>query len=240
MIDPKQIVPPARRAARQLRTAAEQSRTDMIRAVRAACRRLGIDDDTRKAIQVQHTGKASMADMTPADLSRLLDHFNRDRKAPMGHRAHVGKIKALWWTLYWLGEIDTPDEQAISAFVERQTGVSALRFLDHRKAASVIEALKLWCRRAGVKWPDPETVSLIKAICPGFTEAQAERHAVLKVLGQRLTARKELLNGYIPYLTTALGLTNDHWCWSSTELDHGIRLLGKKWRRSSGGSDGEA
>jgi phage gp16-like protein len=57
-------------------------RTRMYRAVHAACRKNGLDDDDRKAMQVELCGKASLSDMTVAEIARLLDRLNRNSKAP--------------------------------------------------------------------------------------------------------------------------------------------------------------
>lgn len=131
-------------------------RVQRMRAIRGAVRRLGIGEEDRRALQAELTGTASMRDMSLAQLDRLLDHFNRDQpaRAPHGHAAAVGrKVRALWWTLYWLGAVDQPGDRAIDAFVKRQAGVEALRFLDHRRAHAVIDALKAWAAREGVVWP---------------------------------------------------------------------------------------
>ncbi len=213
---------------------ADRGRNRIIIAIRAACRRQGIDDDTRKDIQSDMIGKASMSDMSLAELGRLLDHFNKGWKGPMGHRAHIGKIKALWWSLFWLGAIDDPDDRAISAFVERQTGVSSLKFLDHRKAHSVVEALKGWLERVGVEWPDADKISRIAAYTPGFSDQMAERHAVLAAIDAELHREGVVRTHYALYLAGALNLVANHHFWSATELDTGIRLLGGKLRRAKG------
>lgn len=213
---------------------AERGRNRLIIAIRAACKRQGIDDDTRKAIQETLIGKASMSDMSLGELGRLLDHFNKGWKGPMGHRAHIGKIKALWWSLYWLGAIDDPGDRAISAFVERQTGVSSLKFLDHRKAASVIEALKSWLERLGTKWPTGEAIDLIATTVPEYSDVHADRHAILLVIADELRAGGVLLGHYVHYLERALNVGANHYFWTSAELDTGIRLLGRKLRHMKG------
>lgn len=212
----------------------EHGRNRLIIAIRAACKRQAIDDDMRKAIQVELVNKASMSDMSIGELGRLLDHFNKGWKGPMGHRAHIGKIKALWWSLYWLGAINEPDDRAISAFVERQTGVSALKFLDHRKAASVIEALKAWLERVGVSWPDPDQVADLADKSPVYSDQHADRHAILGAIGAKLQATGVLRHHYLAYLESALHLCANHHVWSTAELDAGIRLLGRKLRRIEG------
>jgi len=222
------------RAFKAPKPVADRGAVRLMTAIRAACKRQAIDDDMRKEIQTSLIGKASMSDMSLAELGRLLDHFNKGWKGPMGHRAHIGKIKALWWSLYWLGAIDEPGDRAISAFVDRQTGVSALKFLDHRKAAAVIEALKGWLARVGVEWPDADAVSRIADCIPHYSDQLAERHAVLAAIDAQLYAASIIRSHYALYLQTALSLTANHHCWTAAELDTGIRLLGRKLRRLKG------
>lgn len=188
------------------------SRRKLMGAVRAACKRLGLDDDARRDVQLGLVGKASMADMSFAELGQLLDRLNRDWKGPSGHRAHIGKVRALWWSLYWLGAVEEPKDSAIDAFVRRQTGVSALRFLDHRSAPAVIEALKSWAEREGVEWATkPDDL--------------ADRRAVVSALALKLGAHAtgQLL------VDAGLGAPNSDW--SHHQWDAAIKVLGKRLRR---------
>lgn len=154
-------------------------RTRLYRAVHAACRSNGMDNDDRKALQSDLFGKSSLSDMTMAEIARLLDQLNRTSKAPAGHRAHLGKVRALWWSLYWLGEVHQTDDRTIGIFIKRQTGVSAMRWLDHRSAPSVIEALKSWLTRVGVQWPSTADTALAQQRNPAFTANHHERIAVI-------------------------------------------------------------
>lgn len=205
------------------------SRSALIRAVRAACRAQGIEDDDRRALQVELTGKASLGQMSPAEIGKVLDRLNKGRKAPMAHRPHTAKIRALWWSLYWLGAIDQPSEKALNAFVKRQTGRSALRFLDARAAAGVIEALKAMAAREGVAWPEPGAAG---------DGAVAERRAVLDALWRRRCTLARM-----PHLADARGLGQavgpllggdlpDPARWGPKALDQAIRHVGKAVRRA--------
>lgn len=189
---------------------AADPRVQRMRAIRGAVRRLGIGEEDRRALQAELTGVESMCAMSLAQLDRLLDHFNRDRpaRAPLGHAAPVGrKVRALWWTLYWLGAVDQPGDRAIDAFVQRQAGVDALRFLDHRRAAAVIDALKAWAAREGVAWPArPSPI--------------AERRAVAAAIRAKLPA------GVVAVPDPAGG---DVRVW-----DECIRQLGRQWRQARG------
>ena len=186
------------------RAPASDARTRKMRAVLAACRRLGIDQDARRELQRDVTGQLSMASMDEAELGRLLDHLNRDWRGTNPARPHVAKIKALWWSLYWIGAIDEPADHALSAFVKRQTGIAALRFLDHRNAFSVIEALKGWLAREGVAWP-----------AEGEDRGTAERRAVLAAIRRKLESAGR---------TVIIDVTHP------AQLDDAIRALGKQWR----------
>jgi hypothetical protein len=227
----------ARRAGRTMAGKAD-SRQRMMGAGRAACKRLGIDDDDRRAIQEEVTGKASMGEMELPDLSKLLDHLNRDWKGPMGHRAYIGKIRALWWTLYWLGAIEDPKDGPLEAFVKRQTGKSRLPFLGHRQAFSVIEALKSWSAREGVAWPTEAHLLERQGTDPAVTMAQLERHAVLEAISDRLRRMNVLGIGYAAYCEKALKLAPNHFAWTDREMDACIRLLGKRLRRELGKREG--
>lgn len=193
------------------------------RAVFAACKRLGLDADARRDIQLGVTGKASMSDMDLGELGKVLDTLNRDYKGPAGHGAHAGKIRALWWTLYWIGAVTDPKGRAIDAFIRRQTGVTTLRFLDHRRGRDVIEALKSWAAREGVIWPiQPDELG--------------DRQAVIDAIWAKLR-RAGLVSERTPttYVTASLAIpAPDVRAWSRHELDAAIRLLGKRLRRDRG------
>jgi phage gp16-like protein len=219
-----------------LRTAAgkDESRKRMIGAVRAACARQGIGEEDRRALQREVTGKGSLAEMNLGELGRVLDRLNNGWKGPMGHRAYLGKIRALWWTLYWLGAVDEPGEGALSSFVARQTGKHRLTFLGHQEAFRVIEALKSWAERAGVVWPTEAQLAERRQYEPSIDLAHLDRHAVLTAIAAELAARGVLSSRcYVGYLESALGLGCNHWRWTAAELDAGIRLLGKKLRRAA-------
>ena len=62
-----------------------------IKAIHAACRHAGIDDEARRAIQVQVTGKASLKEMSYDEVSKVLDHLNR----AAGYQETAGKPKNL-------------------------------------------------------------------------------------------------------------------------------------------------
>ena len=198
------------------------NRRRLMQAALAACKRLQMDDDDRKSVQLRITGVASMADMSVAQLGQFLDHLNDGWKGPMAHRSHIGKIRALWWSLYWLGGIDGPDDHALSAFVQRQTGLSQLKFVDHKNAPAIIEALKSWLTRLNVKWPESKRGRASDAV------VIAERQAVLTAIIGHIDA-----TGYLAF--------DGHQTLPETahELDAAIRTAGKTLRELQAALSGD-
>lgn len=213
-------------ATRRAASPADANRTKLIRAIRAACARKGIDDEDRRAIMAEVVpGKTSMSDMNAGQLGKLLDHFNRDWRGPNPDRAHIGKIRALWWSLFWIGQIHEPNDAALSSFVKRQTGIEHLRFLDHRKAASVIEALKSWLERAGVMWWSDEEAELSR-----FDRAKADRLAVLARLEQ--LGEAAAMGPVMEWVFARLSVPrdSDYRALNNRELDEAIRHYGRHYR----------
>ena len=220
------------------------SRRRLMMAVRAATKRLALADDDRKAIQLEVTGQASMADMNAHQLGLVLDRLNRDQVdrglGGSNTRPHISKIKALWWTLYWLGANQCPDDNVLDAFVQRQTGISALRFVDYRSSPKIIEALKAMITRAGVLPLSAERLARAAALYPGTSLQQLERHDVVTAIWDQ-GRDAGLFNGASPYLylTRSLKLQTGFMGWGTRDLDECIRHLGKAWRRHLyKGSDG--
>jgi hypothetical protein len=133
------------------------------RTVHVACRELGLDGEARRDLQLAVTGKASMTDMTEADLERLLDRLKADGftlqtgRRPAAPRADLRLVHVLWRRLGEAGLLERSDRGGLNAFVRSRfeavwgsvpADIDMLR--DHKQIDMVIEALKQWCRRAGL------------------------------------------------------------------------------------------
>ncbi len=143
----------------------DAQRRALMGVVHKAAKAIQMDDDDRRAMQIRITGKESLADMTLGQIGDVLDELRAlgwvDGKRSKGRRRlashpEAGKIRALWLSLYHLGEVNDPTEDALASFVKRQTRLDDLEWVKQENAHRVIEALKSWCDRAGYYLPDAE------------------------------------------------------------------------------------
>ncbi len=130
-------------------------------AIHVARKQLGLDDDTARDLYARVTGKRSLRDMSPGEQDRVVQELRKQgftrssngaRKPLEGKFAR--KLQALWIAGWNLGVVRDRDDKALISFVERQTGLSHVRFLhDPADSREAIEALKGWMERAaGVDW----------------------------------------------------------------------------------------
>lgn len=178
------------------------------RAIFGECRRLGLDQETRHALQVRVTGKSSLTEMDDAEMRRVLrelqggqrqiraggrkagksadlarrtgkpvEHFQRREVLPAG--PHRSKLRALWICAYELGVVRDRRDEALAAWLCRQTGLDAAVWATPAQTAACIEALKDWMTRdGGVDWR-PYAVS-------GKRPVHKPRARVMEALWRRL------------------------------------------------------
>ena len=141
----------------------------VLKTIHVAVRDLGMDNDTRRDLQLLVTGKESLKEMTGAEQLAVLDALKeRGFKPSMGkasrtHRrpATRGDIRfchVLWGKLVKAGVVELPGAVGLNAFIrarfEKSWGavpfdIDGLR--DWKQIATVIEALKAMCVRAEIK-----------------------------------------------------------------------------------------
>lgn len=138
-----------------------------IKLIHVAARQLGLDADTRHQLQLVTTGKESLADMSPAELDQVVEALKargfapgykigaRSRKA--APRGDIRFCHVLWGKLVKAGAVEEAGAKGLNAFVrarfEKAWGAAPIdidMMQDWRQIATVIEALKAMCKRAGV------------------------------------------------------------------------------------------
>lgn len=141
-------------------------RSARIRAIHAACKARGIDDETRHALQLQITGKASSKTMSITDINAVLDHLNRGQRETANEWAFVFSLiparRVYCKKIYHLAErvgklLSPPVPVASKAYIEgiatqmQGGGVfTPLQFCDTERLHKIVQALEIYCKRHGV------------------------------------------------------------------------------------------
>ena len=138
---------------------------------------LGMDDDTYRALlaRLGH-GKTSSKDLTELERLEVLRHMKnsgfviRPRPGSAAAKANgwartpeMTKLRALWWGLADAGAVTRPashqacddalDAWAVRQLSTQQPALDALRFASAAQMQALIEALKQWHQRLGLRQP---------------------------------------------------------------------------------------
>ncbi len=141
------------------------------RTIFAGCRELGLDEDTRRDLQLAATGKASLSEMTEGELNQVIKAletrgFKRvvkpgAKRRPMAKRADVRFAHVLWRLLHENGAVRVAGPAGLNAFIrsrfEGKWGAVPMdidMMTDWAQIADVIDALKAWCGREGIVLDD--------------------------------------------------------------------------------------
>lgn len=129
-------------------------RTAELGAIHIAKKQLGLDEETYRTMLYTLTCKRSAGDLDAGERRKVLEHlqsrgFRNVKRRPARAKDDplAGKIRALWLALATDRVVRDASEQALRAFVLRQTGVKAIEWLSSEQAQQVIEALKAWRKR---------------------------------------------------------------------------------------------
>lgn len=133
--------------------------------INIAKNQLGLDEDTYRGMLHRVTGKVSLRVMSEVEKQNVIEDLKQKgfdpsvKKTSKGGRKrltgkYAAKLQALWIAGYNLGVVTNGSDEALIAFVKRQTKLDHVRFLhEPHDAYQAIESLKRWLNRAaGVSW----------------------------------------------------------------------------------------
>lgn len=134
-----------------------------------ACRQLGLDEDTRRDLQLVATGKESMSDMTESDMKKMIVQLKQRGFEPGFKAASKGRFKkaapradlryvhVLWGLLGKAGKVNKPGRAGLNAFVRsrfegkwKSVPIDIDTLQDAGQINDVTRALKDWCKREGI------------------------------------------------------------------------------------------
>lgn len=216
--------------------------SNSLKALHATLREAGLtDEDAKRDLYYRITGKRSAKDMSDAErmavtaeLKRLYPALKKASRRADGRSKltgkYAGKLQALWIAGWNLGVFKNRDDAALIKFVERQTGISHVRFLRYDSdAAKVIEALKaILAREGGVDWS-------VDALTPDY--ARAYGYKIAKAQGRLLndiyavsSECEKALNAKPPYTGARLAeaMSDGKWIVVMNALGERIRAAKAK------------
>lgn len=98
----------------------------ILKAIFAACKATGLDDEARRALVKQLTGRESMSECTAAELGQVLDHLNRGRRVGKARYEGRRRVTPVETRAGQLAKID-----ALLAELHRVTGKAhTLKYAD--------------------------------------------------------------------------------------------------------------
>jgi hypothetical protein len=215
-------------------------RTGAIRRIHAAKTKAGLDDEAYRDLVERETGRRSSKELDDAGLRKLitvLDGLTPKEARAVGRAAYAvrkdarpiaRKVVALWLMLWNLDEVQSRNDRAIDAFVERVTGKQALKFTTNGEAGKVVEALKAWCRRVDV---DADTTAGLLEPLRALVLEQGTR--LIVAAGRQLPV--DLLDHYQPRIQRRVTLDQAELQALANELGTLMRKhrLGERHRRPS-------
>lgn len=111
----------------------------------------GLDDETRRAVQVEVTGKESCGEMSERELLALLRHYKaKGVQVYIPNTAPLGRITAAQRaTIDRLAAAIGLDAGQLQSFIARTTKVDSVEFLRKSQASAVISGLQRWADQRG-------------------------------------------------------------------------------------------
>lgn len=234
-----------------VRTPSAAGRKAMLSKIHIAKKDLALTRDSYEDVLQRVTGKRSAADCSNAQLDNVLTEFRRLGFRPKAKRKRAGrdrtladqplarKARALWLSLWNIGEVEDSSEDALAAFVRRQTGLDDTRFMRVDDANKVIEALKAWCDRAGFKMPtrsflDRINDDRVKAGMPPLDDGFAAKVRLIDLQWRKLIGEGALRLHFArldTYLIRQCGVAAPEYL-DSEQADRVIADLGSWLRRA--------
>lgn len=146
----------------------QQHRRAMIAKINIARQQLNMVEDDYRQLLFDSTGRISLKECDDRQLGLMIDALKgkgfkplpkgqpRGKKGVAQHPVAM-KARALWISLYQLGVVHNPAEEALEAFAKRQTGCERMVWMNQSQGYRLIEALKSMAVRAGWLQHDPNT-----------------------------------------------------------------------------------
>lgn len=143
----------------------QQYRKKLITLIHVAKSKLGMDDETYRAMLLSITDKRSCTDMTIDELKAVKDGLQARgfkampsaNKSPKSRGRRVDKLRAIWIEMHKSGQLNSGSEQALLHWAQKTVApywegepAPSLDWLENNHTAvnHALESLKRWQKRA--------------------------------------------------------------------------------------------
>lgn len=133
------------------------ARRRQLAAIHTLKARLGLDDDTYRALLADETGETSAARLSEPARLRVVARLRRLEEEVLGRSGglvflpddppRLRKVKSLWIELARAGRIERASQAALDAWVKTRFDVDRAAWLRPRDLSAAIEQLKSWLQR---------------------------------------------------------------------------------------------
>lgn len=220
--------------------AGNQERRLMIAKIHVAKKEMALLDDDYRQMLFDVTGRTSSADCTVTELRAMVEEMKKKgfqpKKAAGAAAGHpfAAKARALWISLYHLGAIDNPSEQALEAFARRQLRCERMQWANQAQAYKLVEALKAIAQRNGWDQRQPGHVgqrglradTMLRILKVSLVERIAH------LLGERRVVPVEMPLGRIAWTLAGMERDGPVALWDLGDLDLLAKALGEKLREA--------
>lgn len=150
----------------------KQRYNSMLGKIHVGRKQINMADSDYRAALFERTGKLETNQCSEAELVKMIEFLvskgfrpiPKPGKATATHKM-ARKARALWLSLYHLGAVTNPSEQALEAFAKRQLRCEKLVWAKQSDAFKLIEALKSWADRSGWRQAGLSSMQLNASLC---------------------------------------------------------------------------
>lgn len=213
-----------------IHTASTSDRDHILKAIKQESRTARLSASAQQKLMQKRIGKSEFSSMDTRELKRALRTL-RERNGTRVFRAPPkrpapphAKIRALYWTLYYFGVVDSHNDWAMADYLKSNFQISDIREASPDAVQRICKSLMDKVAQCGVQWPQ-----MADGREPGF----GERRAVCLALWDKCVNA-----GYGPEPGEAamirkgreLELPQSAHQYSIGDWDKLLRYLGMKWR----------
>lgn len=127
------------------------------RAIKAAQRQLGMEQDDYQALLRRVTGKGSSTQLSLRECRQVLDALRDLGWQPVRKNARqIARIQYLWMRLGEANKLTDPSKAAMQQFCSKYIGKVPLHRANPMALHKVIDCLQGWCKRENVPYQHQE------------------------------------------------------------------------------------